>query len=187
MWFASRGGYVGAFHEEAFNAPLLLQVAEELRGRLVAILGSLQLKYVWAFKYSNRPEDWPLDEGVSVHADDAAVNVNLWLSPRAEGSSGGLTLFTKQAPAHWESARFNYPEAASDILAFLDHPPESGRIEVPYEQNRAVIFNSNLFHASQPPRFPPGYTNRRINLTFLFGDRAVCARTRSPDVDPSPN
>ena len=65
--------------------------------------------------------------------------------------------------------------ATASIFEFLEAAPASDRIEVAYEQNRAVLFNSNLFHASQPPRFAPGYTNRRINLTFLFGDRATCA------------
>jgi len=35
---------------------------------------------------------------------------------------------------------------------------------VPYKQNRAVIFDSRLLHATDP-----GFRNRRINLTYLFG------------------
>ncbi|MFD9466401.1 hypothetical protein ACFWBT_36795, partial [Streptomyces sp. NPDC060027] len=40
-----------------------------------------------------------------------------------------------------------------------------------YRQNRAVIFNSDLFHASDAIRFQPGYKNLRINITMLYGDR----------------
>lgn len=32
-------------------------------------------------------------------------------------------------------------------------------------------FVSDQFHESLPFRFAPGYENRRVNLTLLFGDR----------------
>ncbi|CAE8696267.1 unnamed protein product, partial [Polarella glacialis] len=49
MWFSSRSGYVAAFMQEAFNAPLLVQLTEELRRALPDILGSHQLMNMWAF------------------------------------------------------------------------------------------------------------------------------------------
>jgi hypothetical protein len=42
-------------------------------------------------------------------------------------------------------------------------------VTVPYRQNRAVIFDSALFHRSGRVSFKPGYANRRINFTLLFG------------------
>ena len=36
-------------------------------------------------------------------------------------------------------------------------------------------FNSDLLHETDSGNFKEGYDNRRINLTFLFGDRATCA------------
>ena len=59
-------------------------------------------------------------------------------------------------------------------LEYLETPPATERIEVQYRQNRATIFNSNLFHETQRTAFKPGYSNRRINLTLLFGERAAC-------------
>jgi hypothetical protein len=55
-------------------------------------------------------------------------------------------------------------------LPFLD---ESGAraITVPHRQNRAVLFNSDLFHETGALSFKPGYENRRINVTMLFGRR----------------
>ena len=50
----------------------------------------------------------------------------------------------------------------------LDRAP----VRVPYRCNRAAIFDSSLIHESGGVRFRPGYANRRINLTLLFGDRA---------------
>ena len=42
---------------------------------------------------------------------------------------------------------------------------------IPYNENRAVIFNSNLFHETDNYGFKEGYENRRINVTLLFGNR----------------
>jgi hypothetical protein len=42
---------------------------------------------------------------------------------------------------------------------------------MPYRANRAVIFDSDLFHQTDAIRFKPGYTDRRINVTLLYGDR----------------
>jgi len=40
---------------------------------------------------------------------------------------------------------------------------------VPYRENRAVLFDSRLFHGTDAPEFAPGYENHRINITMLFG------------------
>ena len=32
------------------------------------------------------------------------------------------------------------------------------------------MFDSDLFHATDTIRFKPGYENRRINFTVLYGD-----------------
>jgi hypothetical protein len=44
---------------------------------------------------------------------------------------------------------------------------------VPYRANRAVIFNSDLFHETDQIHFHEGYENRRVNITFLYGWRAA--------------
>jgi tetratricopeptide (TPR) repeat protein len=45
-------------------------------------------------------------------------------------------------------------------------------VTVPYRANRAVVFDSDLFHETDVMRFRDGYLNRRINVTLLYGDRA---------------
>lgn len=35
------------------------------------------------------------------------------------------------------------------------------------------MFDSDLFHATDDPHFRPGYLNRRINITLLYGNRLV--------------
>ncbi len=57
------------------------------------------------------------------------------------------------------------------IRAYLAGTGSSETI-IPHRQNRAVIFDANLFHGSDTVNFSPGYENHRINITLLFGRRA---------------
>lgn len=158
-------GYLGAFPESGFAAPILAQVAEELADTFPTIFAAHPLRYHWAFKY-----DSSLD-GIGIHADEAAVNVNFWITPDAanlDPESGGLVIWDKAAPLEWDFAKFNADEKAA-----YDFLEKSGaqKIVVPYRANRAVIFDSNLFHKTDRIRFKPGYENRRINITMLYGRR----------------
>jgi len=167
VWFDVRhsGGYVGSYINEGFNAGLLLQIGEELRTRFPAIFRGHALRHLWAYKYDARMT------GIGIHADEAAVNVNFWITPDAanlDPDGGGLVVYDKEAPRDWDFATFN-----NDVPAILRFVRESGAraMKVPYRQNRAVIFNSDLFHRTDDLAFAPGYGNRRINVTMLFGDR----------------
>ena len=42
---------------------------------------------------------------------------------------------------------------------------------IPYKYNRCVLFDSNLFHKTADVNFLPGFDNKRINVTMLFGTR----------------
>ena len=55
---------------------------------------------------------------------------------------------------------------------------ESGAksVTVPYRANRAVIFDSDLFHETDQIAFKEGYLNRRINITMLYGTREQAAK-----------
>ena len=105
------------------------------------------------------------------HADFAAVNVNFWLTPdeaNLDPASGGLVIWDKEAPLDWDFADYNRDPAR--IRQFLEGAG-ARRITVPHRQNRVVIFNSDLFHKTDDYRFRPGYENRRINVTLLYGYR----------------
>ncbi len=159
-------GYLGAFPETGFSAPLLAQIAEEFRDVFSGICGDLPLKYAWAFKYDSSME------GVHIHADDAVVNVNFWITPdeaNLDPQSGGLLVWDVPAPKSWDFTRFNKDQAA--IREFLDQN-HAKSITVPYRGNRAVIFDSQLLHKTDRIRFRHGYDNRRINVTLLYGERA---------------
>lgn len=83
---------------------------------------------------------------------------------------GGLEVFTAEAPYEWDFHRFNRDVAAME--AFLD---QHGRksIHVPHRCNRALIFDSNLFHRTDTMRFRDDFESRRINITMLYGERAA--------------
>lgn len=171
LWFdfMHPNGYLGAYLEEGFYCPLLLQVAEQLRQLLPDTIGDMPLRQMWAYKYDSR-----LD-GIETHADFAAVNVNFWITPESanrDPDSGGMIVWDKEAPPDWDFNQYNSSarDGQERIRSFL---AESGAREkkVLYRENRAVIFNSDLFHKTDRISFAGGYENRRINITMLFGAR----------------
>lgn len=165
-------GYLGAMPEHGFASPLLAQIAEELCRTFPAIFGEHRLQMWWGFKYDSSLS------GIRLHADDAAVNVNFWVTPdeaNRNPNNGGLVIWDANAPEHWEMARYNGDErACRDLLA---RAGAKSRI-VPYRANRAVIFDSDLFHETDKIEFKEGYLNRRINITMLYGRRAAPLEAR---------
>jgi tetratricopeptide (TPR) repeat protein len=167
IWFDCfyKNDYLGAFIEDGFYCPLLLQIGRELPGRLPGIFGNHTLRKVWAYKYGDRLK------GIESHADFAAVNVNFWITPddaNLDPNAGGLVIWDKKTPPEWDFTTFNTDQRAMD-----DFIRASGAKAhtVPHRCNRAVIFNSDLIHRTDDIRFRPGYANRRINVTFLYGVR----------------
>jgi hypothetical protein len=159
------GGYLGAFPEHGFAPPLLAQIAEELRSIYPVIIGDHPLLHFWAFKYDSSLQ------GIKKHADFAAVNVNFWITPdeaNLDPGHGGLVVWNVAAPLDWDFAKYN--AADDDICAFLERE-KAKAVTVPYRANRAVVFDSDLFHETDTIHFKPGYDNRRINVTLLFGRR----------------
>lgn len=167
IWFGHRyaNGYLGAFMDDGFCCPLLLQIAEELRVALPGIFGTATLRKLWAFKYDSQLS------GIPMHADFATVNVNFWITPdtaNLDPESGGLVVWDKEAPLDWDFESYNADEAR--MRAFLRNN-EAKAMTVPHRQNRVVIFNSDLFHETGTLNFKDGYENRRINITMLYGKR----------------
>ena len=100
------------------------------------------------------------------------MNVNLWITPddaNLDPRTGGLLLYDVAAPRDWDFATYNNNRGAKirALLAAQNARPT----HIPYRYNRAVIFDSDLFHATPALTFRSGYENRRINVTVLFGAR----------------
>ncbi len=165
VWRTDYGNeYLGAFPEDGFISPLHLQIAAELRRVLPRIVGDHTLEQMWAFKYTSRS-----GKGIGIHADFARVNLNFWITPddaNLDPASGGMEIYDIPAPREWDFRDYN--GASDKIYAFLD-ANNAVRRSIPYKSNRAVMFNSNLFHKTADIRFKEGYENRRMNVTYLFG------------------
>ena len=167
VWFDAKPGYLGAYFDDGFSPKVLLQVVEELRKALPQIVGSLNLKTAWAYKYDSHSTN----TGIAVHADPAAVNVNFWVTPDASnlGAAGGLIVHRQ---FRGDAGDWNGIEYAAKMRAHLDQLERDTGVEplrVPYKRNRAVIFDSSLLHETDAFLFKKGYRHRRINLTLLFG------------------
>jgi tetratricopeptide (TPR) repeat protein len=169
VWSGNRyaHGRLGAFFRDGFNCPLLLQIAEELREKLPRVIGDrYPLRQLWGFKNG---QHLPADS--TTHADFAAVNVNFWITPdtaNLDKESGGLVIYGVDAPAHWDFDAYN--SRPDRIQPFL-RQQQARTTVIPYRENRAIIFNSDLFHGTAELNFKPGYENRRVNITMLYGDR----------------
>ena len=161
--FSHIGGFVASYLEDGLACPLILQIADEIRGTFAELLRDHPLSQAWAFK-GLKPAS-----AIDVHADDGAISVNFWVTPNEANlkpDRGGLVVSLAPPPADWRMS--DYEADQEHIVAFLKHSPEK-QLKVPYRDNRAVLFESRLFHWSDAPQFAPRYENHRINLTFLYG------------------
>mmetsp|Transcript_35595 Transcript_35595/g.80280 ORF Transcript_35595/g.80280 Transcript_35595/m.80280 type:complete len:409 (-) Transcript_35595:191-1417(-) len=160
------GGYSGAYIDDGLHQRLLLALAFALKKQLPGIFEGHDLRYLWAYKYQ------PGFDGISVHADEAAVNVNIWVADEdanLDPRSGGLVVFTAKPPPGWDFESYNTDTAR--VVDEILRPTGFANVTVPHRENRAVIFDSDLFHHTDKLDFTRGggVFKRRINLTLLYG------------------
>ena len=168
VFFDARFGYASASLDEGLGrSQVLLALVAELRHDLPMVVGDRPLAGAWAFKY-----DSEVAKGTEVHADQAAVSLNFWITPdgaNLDESSGGLVVYDKPPPKDWAFTEYNGDDPAIRRRK-VEHLAGCEKVVVPYKQNRLVMFHSKLFHKTDSFRFKRGFENRRINLTLLFGD-----------------
>lgn len=160
-------GYSGAFLGDGFASPLLFQIAEELRVTFPRIFKHYRLTQAWAFKHDSARR------GLNIHADAAAVNVNFWITEdeaNMNPATGGLVVYDKEAPSDWNFKEYNSDRNKPKIMSWLTEVGAQA-INIPYRANRAVVFNSDLFHETDDITFKDDYVSRRINITLLYGYR----------------
>jgi hypothetical protein len=157
-------GYVGAVLPQGFAPPVLLALAGALRRAMPTVVGPHPLLQAWAFKYDQRMQ------GINMHADFARVNVNFWTTPDSaceDPNTGGMVVYDVPVPESWTFADYN--NNAEKLAAYLRvHNAKPKR--VPYRENRCVLFDSSLIHVTDEMHFKPGYENRRVNVTLLYGN-----------------
>ncbi|QBY56435.1 hypothetical protein [Cupriavidus oxalaticus] len=182
IWAGNRyaHGRLSTLFFTGFNAPLVLQIAEEIRDAFPLIIGERHpLRQLWAFKNTE-----VLPGGSTIHADFAAINVNFWITPdeaNLETDSGGMVVYDLEAPISWTFREYNErPDLIRELMT--RHQPRA--IRIPYRQNRAIIFNSDLFHGTEAVCFRPDYLSHRINVTMLYGDRRLDEHHAEPELAP---
>ncbi len=166
-----KAGYLGATPEDGLACPLLAQIAEEMRSTFPEILAAHPFRYLGAFKY-----DSALSTGTNTHADNSAVNFNLYIAPdgaNLDPESGGMDVWDAAMPPDVDMRVYNGNEtAAREFLA-----RSKARITmIPHRANRAILFKSDLFHKTSHCEFKEGYLNKRINISLLFGDRGAATK-----------
>ena len=156
-------GYLGAVLAQGFNPRVLLQIAHELKQAMPRVIGDSQLSQAWAYKYDQRMQ------GISLHADFAEVNVNFWITPDEaceDPTTGGMVVYDLPVPDSWTFDEYN--NDPKKLAVYLRVHNASFR-RVPYRANRCVLFDSRLIHSTDEMHFRPGYENRRVNVTLLYG------------------
>ncbi|WP_415286938.1 tetratricopeptide repeat protein [Candidatus Pelagibacter sp. Uisw_104] len=160
--------FLGAYSESGFISPMHLQIAIELQQKLPKLFGPHKLGQFWGFKY-----DSTLGKGINIHADFALHNLNFWITPDEYNNNkngGGLKVYDAPAPDHWTFQDYN--ARPDKIYKFLKEN-DAKCTNIPHKYNRAVLFNSAYFHETDEIDFKDEYEGRRINNTYLFGNRLV--------------
>jgi hypothetical protein len=158
-------GYIGATPEDGFASPLLAQIVEEIEVVYAPLLKGQRFRYLGAFKY-----DSELSTGTNTHADFSAVNVNLYITPdeaNLASDRGGMVIWDLGARSEDELRYYNTHE--HELYELLDRTGAKEH-HIAHRANRAVIFESSHFHKTDDCSFKEGYLNKRINVSFLFGD-----------------
>jgi tetratricopeptide (TPR) repeat protein len=158
--------YLGAFSSMGYATPLHFQLASDLRRAMPRVFLDHRLMEFWGFKY-----DALIGKGINVHADHAQVNLNFWVTPdeyNLDTQSGGLKVYDVPPPPEWSFD--NYNSNSSKIYEFLNNNCAKSHT-VTYQCNRAVLFNSALFHETDTIHFQDVYQGRRVNMTYLFGEQ----------------
>ena len=105
-------GYIGAFLGKGMANKALLEFSTELKKSLKKIFLNYYLSQAWSFKYdANR-------DGIGVHADDARVNVNFWItndSANMNSDNGGMIIWKKTPSDNASFKDFNSLESMDKI------------------------------------------------------------------------
>ena len=169
FWYEAKlpryGRYVGAYLGDGMHDTLLLEIAYDLHRAMPRVMKDHALKELWSYKYESSDDERHEDHrtGIHVHADDAMVNVNRWITPdeaNLDRTSGGLVVYTIKPPTELVGSFQDFNSNWEYVEQRLLRPNGYANVTVPYKQNRAVIFD-------------PFFFTRRTSISFGRGTRIV--------------
>ena len=114
------------------------------------------------------------NNGLQVHSDNAAIAINLWLTPdeyNISPETGGMVIYDLKRTEDMAIHEFNAMPWAGD---FLSNHPNVSSVNIPYRNNRAVIFDARLFHESDNVKFSGDmFEHCRMGLTLALDNPDV--------------
>ena len=139
---------------------LQLELPDDVISKHFPELHAYKLVRSWGFIYESG------SQGVPPHADPADLNLNIWLTPNEcidDASMNGLKIWTLRRPEDWSFSSYN-----ANTKKIRDFIGNARPVHIPYQFNRATLFCSSFFHATDNVSTLPGLQNRRVSYTFLF-------------------
>ncbi len=160
------GYYTINFKPQGNWTPELDSIVRDLKVKIPSVCG--QFLRGWSFVYDEECD------GVSIHADPVNTNLNFWVTPEdciSDFRKNGLIIWKSTPKKGWSYNDYNTSndEQRKKIYEYL---AESGaeKVNIKYKFNRAILFNSQMFHKTNGVKTKPGKENSRVNYTFLFGE-----------------
>ena len=98
--------------------------------------------------------------------DDANVGTTPQNNNNGGNSNNGGMIIWKKTPD--ETASFKDFNSLESMDKIKNEVKDTDFMNIPYKSNRAVIFNSKLYHATDKIEFKDNYKDRRVNVTFLY-------------------
>ncbi len=106
-------------------------------------------------------------DGVPIHADDAHISVNIWITPNEyilrANERNGLIVYDASPPVDWEFDQYNGSPDDDAIQGIVKNAEYQ---HVKHRFNRAVVFDSKRFHMTNGVSTCLG--EPRVNLTLMF-------------------
>ena len=186
IFYEQKVGYLGAYDVDGLYAGIFPRITKELRVAMPLVVGDTRLDKFWAYKYigvnanvenqKQKQEQYEKQRGTIKHTDKASVNMNMWVTPDSanlDPLTGGMSIWDYRVDTKEAFEKFQDQSAdgnAETILLEMLKAAGSQRTNVPHKRNRMVIFDSSLVHETDTLKFRSGHKNRRINLTWLWGD-----------------
>ncbi len=162
-------------HEKKFNDDYFDYKANDytlddnVTAKIVSELNTCNLfknkfQRAWSFVYNNEAK------GVGLHSDPSNFNINVWVTPdksMKDTKKNGLIIYKLKPLIGWNREQWNgnQDNCIDNLINF--NKPEF--LTIPYKCNRAIIFDGMFFHETNDVSVLPGFDNRRVSYTMLFG------------------
>ena len=157
-------GYSALDFDSSQALPYKLRMLADDAQKTLPVLNNKQFSRGWFFIYDSE------SNGVNIHVDPySEITLNIWVTPDEGVSSGkgfnGIDVWRIEPKPEWG---YDISNHEYDMCLDYVHQEQADMISVEYRFKRAVMFNSNYFHRSQPVRCREGQDNRKINYALLF-------------------